>query len=115
MSAALIVAILGVVGVAITAAGGYFVAKRTTSGTISTTEADTLWAQNEKLLDRYEKTAIEAVARAEMLVIEKETTRVEMEALRFELKQCREERALLELKFQALSQKKPNPRKRAGG
>ena len=53
MGSGLTVAVLSLIGVVVTAVGGYLVARRKTSGTIDTTEAETLWAQSNALLDRY--------------------------------------------------------------
>ena len=53
MSAGLVAAIAGLLGVVVTALGGYLIARRKASGTIDTTEAETLWAQSNALLDRY--------------------------------------------------------------
>lgn len=108
MNQAIIVAIIGVIGVATTGLIGYFVAKRTTSGTISTTQADTLWAQNEKLLDRYERTAIEAVAKVA-------TQAIEIAHLEAELKGMREERDELQRQYDILLNRQPKPKRQAGG
>jgi len=53
VSAGLVAAIAGLLGVVVTALGGYLIARRKASGTIDTTEAETLWAQSNALLDRY--------------------------------------------------------------
>jgi hypothetical protein len=53
VSASLVAAITGLVGVVVTALGGYLVARRKSSGTIDTTEAHTLWEQSNFLLERY--------------------------------------------------------------
>ena len=53
MSAGIVAVVASLLGVVVTAAGGYLIARRTASGTIDTTEAETLWAQSNALLDRY--------------------------------------------------------------
>jgi len=53
MSAGIVAVVASLLGVVVTAAGGYLIARRKTSGTIDTTEAETLWAQSNALLDRY--------------------------------------------------------------
>ena len=53
MNAGLAIALVSLVGVLVTAAFTYFSARRKTSGTIDTTEAETLWAQSNFLLERY--------------------------------------------------------------
>jgi hypothetical protein len=53
MSAGIIAAVAGLLGVVVTAVGGYLVARRKASGTIDTTEAHTLWEQSNFLLERY--------------------------------------------------------------
>ena len=53
MSAGLVAAIAGLLGVVVTAVGGYLVARHKASGTIDTTEAETLWQQSNFLLERY--------------------------------------------------------------
>jgi len=53
MSAGIVAVVASLVGVVVTAAGGYLIARRKTSGTIDTTEAETLWQQSNFLLERY--------------------------------------------------------------
>jgi hypothetical protein len=86
VSASLVAAITGLVGVIITAAVGYVVARRKASGTIDTTEAQTLWEQSNFLLERYkadlEMTRIEVVAlKAEVVVLRALIRDLEGEAL----------------------------------
>jgi len=47
------IALVSLLGVVVAPTLGYLIAKRKTSGTIDTTEAETLWAQSNALLDRY--------------------------------------------------------------
>jgi len=65
-----IIALAGLLGVIATAVGGYLVARHKESGTIDTTEADTLWQQSNALLDRYQ--ADLASTRAEVVVLKSE-------------------------------------------
>ena len=53
MGSGLTVAVLSLIGVVVAPTLGYLIAKRTTSGTIDTTEAETLWQQSNFLLERY--------------------------------------------------------------
>ncbi len=53
MNAGLAIAVVSLLGVIATALFTYLTARRKTSGTIDTTEAETLWAQSNELLNRY--------------------------------------------------------------
>jgi len=70
LSAGLVAAIAGLLGVVVTAVGGYLIARRKASGTIDTTEAETLWEQSNALLDRY-KADLE-ITRSEVVLLKAE-------------------------------------------
>ncbi len=53
MNAGLAIAVVSLLGVIATALFTYLSARRKTSGSIDTTEAETLWAQSNFLLERY--------------------------------------------------------------
>ena len=86
MSNGLWLAVVGMLGAAISPFLTYYITKRKSSGKISTTEADTLWAQAQELLTRYKQDIQD-------LRSEVAASRVEMEALRTELAELRREAA----------------------
>ncbi len=68
----------------VTAVGGYLVARHKASGTIDTTEAETLWAQSNALLDRY-KDDLEKT-RAYAATLETKVTTLASQAVTLEAK-----------------------------
>ncbi len=53
MNSGFTLAILSLIGIVVSVVGGYYIAKGKTSGSIDTTEAETLWQQSNFLLERY--------------------------------------------------------------
>lgn len=88
MAGPALLALGSLLGVIVTAVGAYLIARRKTSGSVATTEAETLWQQTNALLDRYKADVAEAEAETSAL-------RVELEALRHEVAACRQETAEL--------------------
>jgi predicted RNase H-like nuclease (RuvC/YqgF family) len=80
------VAVLALVGVAVTAFGGYIIAKHQRSGKIDTTDADTLW-QEGKDLREFLKDRIRALeAEVKDLKFEVRELKLEIAGLRAELR-----------------------------
>lgn len=102
-------AALGLVGGFLTAVGGYFTARRTSRGTIGTSEAATLWIQSNEQLARYRNELVElraeqAAAREELAVLRLATEKLRDEAVKWRLEAVadREEAVRLREETQAL-------------
>lgn len=94
----MIVALIGAIAAVIASAGTYLIARRKNSGTVSSSDAETLWAEANQMRTIYREEAVQL--RAEGLLLRTEVTglrqdvivlRQETAELRQEAVKCREE------------------------
>lgn len=77
-----LVPLLGALGVFLTAAVTWLVARRKTSGTVATSEAEEIWTANRELRDMLLSEARERTAENKVLRVENERCRAESAVLR---------------------------------
>ena len=91
MNSPLIIALVGMGGIAITALVTYLVARRKGGGTVRTSEAADLWGQTQALLHQLSDEAAASRAEAAASRSESSALRKELEEVRQELRALRDQ------------------------
>lgn len=97
-----LIAVLAVLGTAVTGLAAWAVARRATSGSVKTSEAESLWAESQAMRKELRDEA--TASRAELLALRAELSgvRTSLEAVRAEAELCHKQMVVTRARLAAL-------------